>query len=505
MPTRTLFVLVAVVASLGAQGTITSISPASTLALGPAFTLTVHGSGFGSLNLVQWDGSDLPTTFVSAATLTASVGPALITSAGTHGVRVKQSLLQSNFSNTVTFTVNNPVPTLGSISPTSTLVGSGPVTVDFFGTGYLAASVARLGGTNLPTTVLTNTHIQATVSASLTATAGTLVPSVVNPAPGGGTASGGSFVVTNPIPTLGSISPTSATAGIAGLTLTANGTNYNSSTVVRFDGAALTTALVSATQVTAQLPTAQVATGAVHTITVNNPSPGGGTSASRTLTVNNPVPTISGVSPGAAVAGATTTLTITGSGFNSATLVEADGSSLPTTFSGNALQVTATLSPILSAAGTTSAISVFNPLPGGGASAGALSVTISNPVPVSDVDQSDGDRGDHGRPAHQRDRQRLHAHQRGQDGRRPTPDCLQRHDAALGHHSVRGPVRRRDPCDHGDHAGARRRHDVRPDPHGEQPGPDAELDESGGGIRGKPELHVDGHRNELQLLDRDPP
>src|SRR6202042_688096 len=100
------------------------------------------------------------------------------------------------------------------------------------------------------------------------------------------------FTVNNPAPTETSLSPTSATAGGAAFTLTVNGTGFVSGSVVKFNGTAKTTAFVSATQVTAAITPADIATAGTLNVTVTNSAPGGGTSANSPFTVNNPVPTI---------------------------------------------------------------------------------------------------------------------------------------------------------------------------------------------------------------------
>ena len=53
---------------------ITALTPNSTPANGPAFTLTVDGSGFVSDSRVYWNGHAVATTFVSATRLTAAYG-----------------------------------------------------------------------------------------------------------------------------------------------------------------------------------------------------------------------------------------------------------------------------------------------------------------------------------------------------------------------------------------------------------------------------------------------
>src|ERR1035438_5282682 len=68
----TLVAVVGLCSHAGAQ-TITSISPTSALAGGPGFTLTVTGSGYIATSVVQVNGNNRPTVFVSALQLTATI------------------------------------------------------------------------------------------------------------------------------------------------------------------------------------------------------------------------------------------------------------------------------------------------------------------------------------------------------------------------------------------------------------------------------------------------
>src|SRR5262249_54825126 len=67
---------------------ITSLDPPSTIVGGAAFNLTVNGSGFADGAVVEWDGAVLPTTFVSATRLTATIGANLITATGRFQITV---------------------------------------------------------------------------------------------------------------------------------------------------------------------------------------------------------------------------------------------------------------------------------------------------------------------------------------------------------------------------------------------------------------------------------
>jgi hypothetical protein len=95
----------------------------------------------------------------------------------------------------------------------------------------------------------------------------------------GSTSNTVSQVINNPLPFVGSISPAFANAGGAAFTQTVNGSGFTSNSTIYWGTTALATTYVSATQLTAQVPAADIATGNMaFAISVQNPTPGGGTS-----------------------------------------------------------------------------------------------------------------------------------------------------------------------------------------------------------------------------------
>lgn len=94
------------------------------------------------------------------------------------------------------------------------------------------------------------------------------------------------FSGTNPIPTLTTLSPNSATAGGNTFTLTLTGINFISTSSAQWNGTALTTTFASATKLTASVPASDIATAGTASVTVVNPAPGGGTSNALTFTIN---------------------------------------------------------------------------------------------------------------------------------------------------------------------------------------------------------------------------
>src|SRR5262249_40440702 len=136
-----------------------------------------------------------------------------------------------------------------------------------------------------------------------------------------------------PAPAISSVSPTSTTAGSAGFTLTVNGSNFLSASVVQWNGNARATTFVSSAQLQAGITAADIAGGANNNVTVANPAGQGGVSTSFGFTVNNPLPAITKLNPAVLPAGGTGfTLTVSGSNFVPASVVQFNGTARPTTF-----------------------------------------------------------------------------------------------------------------------------------------------------------------------------
>jgi hypothetical protein len=227
-------------------------------------------SGCGSARKAGWE-----------CTITVTAKPTVI------GVQTATlSINDGAGTQTVQLVIANPAPKITSLVPGSALAGSAgfPLTVN--GTGFINASVVDWAGSPRATTFVSATEITATINAADIAKGGTFKVTVTNPAPGGGTSAASNFVVDDPVPTLISISPSSATHGGAAFTLTATGTNYVSGSVIEWNGVKLTTKYVSSTTLTATVPAADIKTAGTASVTVVNPAPGGGTSAAKTFTIN---------------------------------------------------------------------------------------------------------------------------------------------------------------------------------------------------------------------------
>lgn len=172
----------------------------------------------------------------------------------------------------------------------------------------------------------------------------------------------------NPLPAITALAPQSAMPGGSAFTLTVNGTGFVAGSLVRWDGVNRPTTFVSATQLTAAIDAANIATAGTANVTVFNPAPGGGTSNAAPFVIGNPIPVITGFNPPwiAPDSGAFS-LTVYGVGFVNGATVRWNGANRTTTFVGPT-QLTAAITASDIASGGAANITVANPAPGGGES-----------------------------------------------------------------------------------------------------------------------------------------
>jgi len=267
---------------------ISGILPATTTAGSAAFPLTVKGANFTSASTVLWGSTSLTTQYMSAAQLTAQVPASLVATEGTDSVTVQTPAPGGGTSNANTFTINALVPSISSIAPASTAMGSAAFPLTVNGANFTSASTVMWGSTALTTQYVSATQLTAQVTATLVASAGTASVTVQTPAPGGGTSNASNFSIYVPalVPSVSGISPATATAGSAAFTLTVNGANFTSASTVLWGTTSLTTQYVSATELTAAVPALLIASAGTDAVTVQTPAPGGGTSNPYTFEID---------------------------------------------------------------------------------------------------------------------------------------------------------------------------------------------------------------------------
>lgn len=258
--------------------TIASLTPAGATAAGSNFVLTVTGTGFVATSVINWNGSARATTFVNATNLQAPIPATDIATAGTTTITVVNAAADGGTSSGTSFVISNPAPLLTTVSPTFVAPGGPQFVLTLNGTGFVAASVVRWNGADRATTFVSATQLTAIITAADIATQGTGQVTVFNAGPGGGTSSQTSVSIGNAVPQVTQLVPAVARPGAAGFSLKLVGSNFVSGAAVTWNGAALTTTFVSATELQAAVPAGDITTEGVAQVAAVNPAPGGGAS-----------------------------------------------------------------------------------------------------------------------------------------------------------------------------------------------------------------------------------
>ena len=97
-----------------------------------------------------------------------------------------------------TITIYNPLPTLISLDPNTTVAGGGDLTLTVYGTNFVGSSVVHWNNTSRTTTYVSATQLTAEIPAADTAVADSESITVVNPPPNGGTSNALPFTIIPP-------------------------------------------------------------------------------------------------------------------------------------------------------------------------------------------------------------------------------------------------------------------------------------------------------------------
>ena len=259
---------------------------------------------------------------------------------------------------TYTITLVNPVPTITSATPTQLLTG-GTQTVTLVGSGFVPGTTVVFNGTALPITY--NSYTKATVQVPVPPNAsGTLSLQAQNPAPGGGAGSTFTETVATPSISLTATDADGTNTGTAELGVTVT----MSAAVTGSSQTAVNWSVTGAGSISsAGVYTAPASMPANQSVMIqatlgSNPA----ITASYKLNIVSPIPVITSASPATVPAGTTTAVTLTGTGFVPATVVQVNGAAAPTTYQ-SATSVIAQVTP--AAGSTTLSLLGQNPSPSG--------------------------------------------------------------------------------------------------------------------------------------------
>ncbi len=264
---------------------ITSVTPSEASVGSGNVVLAIVGSGFVSASEVWFGATVVSKTAITSNSITATIPGTLLQTAGLYQVTVKNPAPGGGESNTVVFTVKNPVPVITSVTPSEAGVGSGDTTVTVAGSGFVSASDVYFGDTVVSKTALTSSSITVTVPGILLQTAGQYQVKVKNSAPGGGDSNAISFSVKNPAPAITSVTPSEAGVGSGDTIVTIAGSGFVSASEVYFGDTVISKTAFTSSSITVMVPGTLLQTAGQYQVTVKNPAPGGGDSSPYTFRV----------------------------------------------------------------------------------------------------------------------------------------------------------------------------------------------------------------------------
>nr|MCU0230728.1 IPT/TIG domain-containing protein [Acidobacteriota bacterium] len=317
--------------------TVATIAPAA-LETGPV-SLTIAGAGFRPSCRVLLGTVELSTTFVSATQLLATgVLPDSLAPQAALVVLDPGPPRRASQPKTVPIAARPP-PAITALVPAS--VHPGPVTLSISGSGFDAASRVLLGAEELATTLLSPTAVQATgiVPEALVPGAPVVVVDAANPA-----RRSNAVVLAVSLPPLVLEAAAPARVYNGPVTFAISGTGFEPDTVARLGDLALTTTVLSPTQLSAsgEVPESMVPGAPLVLFDGGRPER---QSAAFAIAIDRVTPLeLSTVEPAALYAGAVE-LTIRGSGFTPATRVQLGPLALTTTFLSDTLLFAAGIVP----------------------------------------------------------------------------------------------------------------------------------------------------------------
>lgn len=321
---------------------LTSMDVTSAIAGSPQFNLTLTGSGFNPTSFVLWEGQALATTYLGPTSLRAVVPATLLATADSAGVRVSDSIPDTRLSQSLQFDINNPNPQVTGTLPSSVAEGAAGITLTVNGTGFVTGSRIYLDDHRVPTSFVSSTQLKANLTAAdilLVAGKPATNVRVKNPPPVGIAWSSAVPLTIVAAPKISSLTPAMARRGTSTLAVTVTGSGFTNLSKVTFQGAALTTTFVSATQLTATLAASNMATAgdfAVRVVQGNPSDPTAGVSDPIAFSVSAAapgVPTLTSITPISVVAGSKNqVITVNGTGFTSGTVALWEGEPMLTAY-----------------------------------------------------------------------------------------------------------------------------------------------------------------------------
>lgn len=165
---------------------IASILPNNTGRGGDELSVTIEGEKFINLSTVYYDGKPLNAIFMDNSHIKATISKEMLSYAGVFPVTVSNPQPEGGTSNSVDFTIINPIPSITAIDPAETIAETESLTLEIYGFGFFSDTEVYLEEVKKAVTYINNTKLQVGLTLKDLETPGSYEILASNSPPGGG-------------------------------------------------------------------------------------------------------------------------------------------------------------------------------------------------------------------------------------------------------------------------------------------------------------------------------
>ena len=178
---------------------ITAITPSNAQRGSDGIILTIEGNKFITSSVAYFNSQAVTTAFTDNHQVRITVPREMLSNAGAFPVTVINPQPEGGASNSPSFTITNPIPSITAIEPEAAMAGTQSLTLTIYGTGFFNDTEIYFGNTKKPITYINNTKLQTVLTAEDLKTAGQYEIKAYNQPPGGGNSDKIIFTVKPPL------------------------------------------------------------------------------------------------------------------------------------------------------------------------------------------------------------------------------------------------------------------------------------------------------------------
>jgi YVTN family beta-propeller protein len=178
---------------------ILSITPENSKRGGGDISISIDGRRFITSSIAYFESQPLTTTFVDNNHIQATIKKEMLLRAGIFSIKVKNPEPEGGISNSLYFTVNNPVPSISAVEPADAIAGTQSLTLNIHGTDLLDDTEVYFNGLKKLTKYISNTKLQIALTSEDMRTPGQYEIMAYNSPPGGGNSNKVIFIIRFPL------------------------------------------------------------------------------------------------------------------------------------------------------------------------------------------------------------------------------------------------------------------------------------------------------------------